>query len=136
MSLGPKIGYYAKASKSWLIVKPQFLEKANEIFENSGLKITTQGRRHLGAVIGLEELKCEFVSERVSEWVDELSKLSLIAMAEPHAAYAAYTDGFKHKFNYVMRTISNISDLLKPLDEALDNFLEILLQVRKISQLE
>ena len=134
--LGPKIGYYAKPSKSWLIVKPQYLERANEIFHKSELKITSQGRRHLGAVIGSNEFKFEFVSEKVKDWVDELAKLTLIARVEPHVSYAAFTHGFKHKFNYVMRTIPDISDLLEPLDEAVDKFISTLFQSRDISRLE
>ena len=65
VSLGPKIGYFAKPSKSWLIVKPQYLELALEIFHDSGLKITSQGRRHLGAVIGSNQFKAEFAQEKV-----------------------------------------------------------------------
>ena len=134
--LGPKIGYYAKASKSWLIVKPHHLEETNDMFKDSGLNITTQGCRHLGAVIGSNEFKNEYVSERVAEWVTELSKLSVIAMVEPHAAYAAYIHGFKHKYNYLMRTIPNISDFLDPLDKAVDDFIVSLFQGREFSIVE
>ena len=35
---GPFIGYYAKPSKSWLIVKPDYLEYAREVFSGSGLQ--------------------------------------------------------------------------------------------------
>ena len=52
VNLGPYIGYHAKASKSWLIVKVQYYEIAKIVFENSGLNITTEGRKHLGAVVG------------------------------------------------------------------------------------
>ena len=95
IELGPKIGYFAKPSKSWLIVKPHFFEQAKEVLKNSGLQITTQGRRHLGAVVGSEEFKKEFVTEKVAKWIDELTKLTKIAQTEPHVAYAAYTHGFK-----------------------------------------
>jgi hypothetical protein len=127
-SLGPKIGYYAKISKSWLIVKPEFEAEAQEIFAGSGINITTEGRRHLGAVLGTEAFRENYVNSRVQEWVDELSILSDIAKTEPHSAYSAYTFGFKSKYNYLMRTVPNISHLLGPLDNAVDNLISILLQ--------
>ena len=127
-TVGPKIGYYAKAEKSWLIVKPQYVERANGIFKDSGLNITTKGRRHLGAVIGSEGFKAQYVKDKVAGWVKELQKLTEIAMSEPHAAYSAFTFGFKSKFNYSMRTVSGISELLAPLDEAVDNFIRSIFQ--------
>ena len=55
---GPYLGYYAKPEKSWLIVKHQYLDLARDTFAQSGLKITTEGRRHLGAVVGACVLNC------------------------------------------------------------------------------
>ena len=52
---GPKYGYYPLASKTILIVKPEHRQIAEEIFGDSGVKITTEGERHMGAVIGTEE---------------------------------------------------------------------------------
>ena len=49
---GPHIGYFPKPSKSWLIVKEQYYEDALKLFEDSSIQITTEGNRHLGAVIG------------------------------------------------------------------------------------
>ena len=34
--------------------------------------------------------------------------------------------GFTHKFTYFMRTIPDISSLLRPLDEAVDDFIKVL----------
>ena len=56
----------------------------------------------------------------------ELNRLSYIAQTQPHAAYTAFTHGLKHKFTYLMRTIPNISELLKPLDDAINNFVKSL----------
>jgi hypothetical protein len=133
---GPKIGYFAEAEKSWLIVKPEYLEHATEMFAGSGLKITTNGRRHLGAVIGSDDFKTSYVEEKVSVWVKELVQLTDIAKSEPHAAYSAYVFAFKSKFNYLFRTVSGISELLKPLDVAVDDFLKVLFQGRDFSLLE
>ena len=41
------------------------MSKAKELFGNSGMIITTEGQRHLGAVIGSEEYKNKFVTNLV-----------------------------------------------------------------------
>ena len=87
---GKFVGYYAKPSKSWLIVKEQYLEIANQIFDGAGIKITSTGKRHLGAVIGNEAFKEEYVCEKIEEWISEIESLAEIALIEPHAAYSAY----------------------------------------------
>ena len=52
---GPQYGYVALPKKTILIVKPEYKQKAEEIFANSEVKITTEGERHMGAVIGSKE---------------------------------------------------------------------------------
>ena len=52
MSQGPKYGYYPNSSKSFLIVKQHYKEYAERIFATSNIKITKEGARHLGAIIG------------------------------------------------------------------------------------
>ena len=49
--LGPKYGYFPKASKSYLIVKEDKLGEAMNVFNDSNVNITIEGKRHLGAVI-------------------------------------------------------------------------------------
>ena len=52
VSLGPSYGCFANPSKTWLIVKPEHLSNATRIFHDSGVRVTTEGKRHLGAVLG------------------------------------------------------------------------------------
>ena len=44
----------------------------------------------------------------------------MIARVEPHLAYTAYIFGFQHKYTYFLRTIPDISPMLKRLDAAID----------------
>ena len=53
----------------------------------------------------------------VSTWCLELEKLSSIATSQPQAAFSAFTLGYRHKFTYYLRTIPNIADLLRPLED-------------------
>ena len=39
--IGPNFGYYLKPSKTWLVVKPEYLERAKEQFH--GINIPQQG---------------------------------------------------------------------------------------------
>ena len=50
--MGPMFGCHPNTLKCWLIVKPNKYEEAMEAFQNTGINITTKGRRHLGAALG------------------------------------------------------------------------------------
>ena len=54
---GPYLGYYVNEPKSWLIMKEEYIQIANETFRDYNIKITIDGHRHLGAAIGSNENK-------------------------------------------------------------------------------
>ena len=62
-------------------------------------------------------------------WVNEIIKLAEFATTQPQASYAVYTFGLKHRWTYYYRTLPDIQDLLKPLEDAIANvFLQALLE--------
>ena len=133
---GPLLGYFPKASKSWLIVKPDHFEAATDMYKGTGINITDEGRKHLGAIVGSKKCKEEYMNEKVEEWVSSLRRLSMIAKTQPQAAYSCYVKGFTHKYTYFMRTIPDISTFLKPLDDAVDDFIKILFNDYNFSAIE
>ena len=119
---GRRYGYHVKPAKSWLILKDASkLAEAEEIFRNSPIKITTTGKRHLGAVLGTEDFKGDYIEEKVTEWCERMRRLTEIAKTQPHAAYAAYIHGEQHRYTYFMRTLEGINESLKPLDTIISN---------------
>ena len=50
--LGPKFEYFPEGRKSSIIVRENAKERSQTIFDNTKIKITTDGQRHLGAFIG------------------------------------------------------------------------------------
>ena len=105
LELGPAFGYYPNAVKTW-IVKEHHLDEAKDKFKDSGISITTEGKRHLGAAIGTSQFISVYVEHKVCEWVKEIERLSSIAITQPHAAphfwppkdfiYTALTVYFKY----------------------------------------
>ena len=65
----------------------------------------------------------EYVSEKVTNWVGEVTKLAEFALSQPQACYAAYTFGLKHRWTYFLRTLPDIQDLLEPLENAISKML-------------
>ena len=65
-----------------------------------------------------------------------MQRLSSIAKTQPQAAYSCYVKGFTHKFTYFMRIIPDISTLLLPLDDAVDEFIKILFNNYEFSAVE
>ena len=118
---GPKYGYNPKASKSWLIVKPEKYDRAMELFKDSNVQITMEGHKQLGASLGTMEFKEIYVKEMVEEWVQEIRSLSEIAKTDPHSTYCAFVHGLRHKWTCTMRTIPNISHLFEPLENEIKN---------------
>ena len=135
--LAQTFGYFANSSKTWLIVKSPHLQAATELFHETGVNITVEGKQHLRAAVGRQSFVHQYVEEKVAQWVQELDDLATIAKSHPQAAYAAYTHGFIEKWLYLIRTISNISDLLQPLEDAISKcFLPILMGKAALSDLE
>ena len=120
--IGPDLGYYPNPNKSWLVVKPEHLKEAQKVFQNTGVQITSEGQRYLGAAIGSKEFKEKYVSEKIKEWVSELEHLNDIARSEPQLAYAAYTFGLSKRWLYIMRTLNNIQHIFQPLEDCIKNY--------------
>ena len=91
-----------KASKSHIIAKEQYQDRAKQVLQGSKITITTEGHRHLGSVVGSRTFKERYIRELVSKWCEELIKLSEMAKTQPQAAYAAFTSGYKNKFSHFM----------------------------------
>ena len=91
------------------------------MFSSSPINITVEGKRHLGAAIGSQQYKNEYIDDKVRKWVSNIKALSEVAKTQPHAAYAAFIHGEQHKYTYFLRTIAGIADNLQPLDDAINN---------------
>ena len=52
---GPLYNYFPKSSKTYLVVKKDHLDTAKNVFHDSNVEITTNGRHLLGAAIGLKK---------------------------------------------------------------------------------
>ena len=117
LRFGPLFGYHGNVSKSWLLVKPQNLREATTIFADTGLRITTDGVRHLRAPLGDLSFRESFATKKVRNWKNELHHLAEIATAQPRLAFCALTQGLASRWIYLSRTTENIGELLKPLEE-------------------
>ena len=86
-SKGPAYGYFTNASKTWLITKETHHTNAVAAFTGTNVKVTSEGRPHLGAAMSLNN---------VTSWVKFRSG---------QMRYAAFTHGFTSKWSYLSRTI-------------------------------
>eukprot|EP00794_Sanderia_malayensis_P001041 gene1041-368_t len=134
---GPKYGYFPKAAKTALILKrEEDPERAKDLFKNVDIKITTDGQRHLGAVLGSNDLKVSFVHSRVEKWVQDVEKLAEFAFEEPQAALSPFTKGLCHRWTYLQRTVPDTSELFEPLEKAISTKLIPAILGRDISDIE
>lgn len=120
---GPTLGYYPNSKKCWLVVKPEKEGHAKEMFAGTGINITTEGRKHLGAALGSRSYLEQYVGSKVEEWVKEVTRLAEFARSQPQASYAAFTFGLRHRWTYFMRTLPDIENLLQPLEHAISDVL-------------
>ncbi len=107
-SIGPNYGYYANATKTWLVVKEDYYDEAVRVFAGSNVKITSEGRPHLGAPLGSAEYRKSYVAAKVVEWKKEIEDLADIARAHPHVAYAAFTHGFSSRWAFLSRVVPDV----------------------------
>ena len=97
------------------------LQRAEEAFAREGIQITTEGERHIGAPLGSEEFKSEFVSRKVTNWPKDVVELAAIANEEPQCSLSAYNTGLSQRWTFLQRTVKDISHLFQPLEDAIRN---------------
>ena len=94
--------------------------RALDIFKDTQIHITKEGKPHLGAALGTSSYITEFVKAKVKNLSLELEQLASIANTQLRAAFSALTHGLASRWVYVARTIPNIAGhLLQPLEELL-----------------
>ena len=118
-AIGPLFGYHPNATKTWLITKEDLHAEAKNVFKDTDIQITTEGRPYLGVPLGTDEYRKSFLDRKVDQWKTETKLLATIAYTQPHAAYAAFTHGMASKWLYLSRTIENISPSLEPLEQTI-----------------
>jgi len=100
-------------------VKERTYEKAMSTFQGTGISITSEGKRHLGAALGTPSFVTSFVEQQVTSWIKELQQLPDISVTHPQTVYAAFTHGFISKWNFPMRCIPDIQPFLSSLEETI-----------------
>ena len=99
------------------------------------IEITCEGQCHFGAAIGTDNFKKQYVESKVKKWIKDVEKLSVFAEDEPQAALSAYSKGASSRWQYLQRTVHDISEMFRPLEMAISNkFIPALIR-RPISDL-
>ena len=115
----PMYGYFPYPPKSWLITKPQFYDRAKELFPD--VNVTIEGHGVLGSFIGNRAGTEKFMEEKVTEWSADIEALVKVAEFDTHFAYTAYVYGTACRWQFVCRTTPEISELLQKLEDLTRN---------------
>ena len=81
---GPRYGYFAKPSKTKLIVKAEKIDEARIIFEGTSIEAVS-GWRDLGTAIGDTAFIRKYFGEMVADWTAQVEILARIANFTSHA---------------------------------------------------
>ena len=91
----PKYDYFPKPAKSYLIVKEQKLMEAWNLFNNSRVNITAEGKSHLGGDSGSAEYRDDYVKKFSKRLGQPTYDFANYAETQPQATYLAFTIRFK-----------------------------------------
>ena len=123
MSLGPKFGYFPEPDKSFLVVHPDYIDTAREIFKDLKLNIVS-GKRFLGGFIGSSDDTEQWLNDQIQKWIQSVEKLSKVARTQPQAAFVAMTKSLQMEWTFIQRVMKNSEVNFIPLKRAIiDNFL-------------
>jgi hypothetical protein len=117
---GPKYGFIVKLAKCLVVLgDPDLADKAQRMFEGTGIKVAKGGSRDLGAALGSDEFVSHFLKGKCDDWVAMVERLAEFARTQPHAAHSAFTRSLKHKWTFTQRTMPGAEEFLQPLEDAI-----------------
>ena len=93
---GPDFGYFPNDRKCWIIAKPAKEESVGEAFKETSINVTVQGQKHLGAATGSREHLEEYVSKRVSSWINDIAKLAEFSLSQPQDLLETLENAISH----------------------------------------
>ena len=112
-------GYFVNSGKTWLVVKEDRFDEAQNVFQGTGVNITKEWKCHLGAALGCEAFVSQYVQQQAHKWASQVDHLANIVKTQPQCAYAAYRHSFVSRWTFLARTVEGIGDLLQPLEDAI-----------------
>ena len=100
--------------------------EAERIFAGTGVQLTDEGpdlehkngQRQLGAAIGTKAFIEQYIRKKVNKWTTNIETLAHVALTQPHAAYAAYVNGERHRPTFLQRAMPDIGKFFEPLGDA------------------
>ena len=104
-SVGTLVWLCSKCFQTYLVFKDEYAAAARRAFSGTGIVISADGQRHLGAALGHKDYIATYVTLKVQAWCDEIKRLAEIADIFSHAAYVAFTHGLFGRWSYLMQTI-------------------------------
>ena len=118
---GPKYGYFPEPHKSYLVVHPDFVEEAKEMFKDLKVIVVT-GQKFLGGFIGGLSDLTEWMEKKVEIWANSVKKLTEVAKQQPQSACVAFTKSLQCEWTYVQRVISNSGEFFSPLKSVINEY--------------
>ena len=67
----------------------------------------------------MEHFICNFIKDKISEWVSQLEKLTTVAQTQPHTSYSTLTHGFFNKIVYLCCTTPGVYEHIHPMEDYL-----------------
>ena len=83
-------------------------ERAKSIFKHTNVKITTEGKMHLGGVTRTKNYRQNYMKEKIDQWITEFWMLCKIAWYEPQPACSRFITEFQHKPTYLIQTVPKL----------------------------
>ena len=116
LQIGPAYGYFPNANKTILVTKAEHLQRAKDLFGDTGMAITSEGSRYLGGHLGTPVSRARYTANLVESWMTELRQLIAMARTQPQAAYTVFCKCVTGRWTYHLRCLEFEPACLMPID--------------------
>ena len=120
LELGQGYGYLPNAKKSTLLVRRELVEEARQLFDGTGVSVTTDGLRYLGSPIGSDEYTGKYARSSDAQWSANVKACADVAESQPHAAYHVFVSALQRQWSYALRVTEFPDGGLSALDDIID----------------
>ena len=118
--LGPSIGYFASAEKSWCIVSAEGEASAKALHTAEGCNVRfTRGQRYVGGFVDGKVEEKAWLEPQVAKWVEGVESLARVSWRYPPVAYAGLVWCLQSEWQYLCRVCPGVGEHLRPIEVAL-----------------